>query len=68
MIKPKESLRGRMTGEFPDSPPSMTAADVIVNVLQVPRFCPQEARKRLGNPLPLARCRQQPRSAKRANT
>jgi hypothetical protein len=36
-------LRGELTGELPDSHGSMTAAEIALNVILVPRCCPQEA-------------------------
>ena len=41
--RPYMELRGRMTGELPDSQGSITTAEIIINVLSVPRCCPQEA-------------------------
>jgi hypothetical protein len=41
--RPYMELRGRMTGELLDSQASLTAAQIVVNVLQIPRIYPQEA-------------------------
>ena len=37
--RPYMELRGRMTGELLDSQASLTAAQIVVNVLQIPRIC-----------------------------
>jgi len=37
--RPYMELRGRMTGELLDSHASLTAAQIVVNVLQIPRIC-----------------------------
>jgi hypothetical protein len=36
--RPYMELRGRMTGELLDSHASLTAAQIVVNVLQIPRI------------------------------